>query len=60
MLQQCLEQQMVIFMPVLMLAEKAADIIRGRNRLNLNMLTIINMVLMKKAGAMEDDPFYQY
>ena len=37
-----------IHAPVLMLAEKAADIIRGRNRLNLNMLTIINMVLMMK------------
>ena len=37
-----------IHAPVLMLAEKAADIIRGENRLNLNMLTIINMVLMMK------------
>ena len=37
-----------IHAPVLMLAEKAADIIRGRNRLNLNMLIITNMVLTMK------------
>ena len=38
-----------IHAPVLMLAEKEATLFVVENRLNLNMVTIINMVLMMKS-----------
>ena len=50
-----------IHAPVLMLAEKAADIIRGRQPLEPQYVDYYKHgVHDEKAGAMEDDPFYQY
>ena len=50
-----------IHAPVLMLAEKAADIIRGRKPLEPQYVDYYKHGIDdEKAGAMEDDPFYQY
>ncbi|MEJ7341307.1 hypothetical protein, partial [Staphylococcus epidermidis] len=44
-----------------MLAEKAADIIRGRKPLEPQYVDYYKHGIDdEKAGAMEDDPFYQY